>query len=496
MPSYKHTIRGNGDTILAEEWNRIGQKLESINLKYDEEAGRINSDLQVAGRFSSDKDLLVKGTSALAGDLAVGGALTVRGVSTFNSAIKIPSSKLGVGTSDPKGMVEIRQDVPGNIGASLSISNYGAGSGAAASIDFRTYDTNTGLSSSRIMAVDNGNYSNDLLFQTKDSGANTNSLINRLTIKSNGESEFSGPLTVRQKIVAGNSDIYFTNTEHSYTGIGNTQGYAAIENSRDINSLMILGRQTDGGKIIKAYDHLEVAGRLKVNDSLEVNNSITAKNSLTVNGFLGIGTANPKGSVEVRKDMSNQLGATMNISNYGGGGGAAAAIDFRTYDTGTSAASGRIVAVDNGNYSNDFLFQTKDSGSNNNKLNNRLIIRNNGDTEITGQLTVSSNLNLNGSLRVKNNPPTVFRRYLNLGDCINFRTEYSAQDYSAGIIGFRALGGDINENGAGDTIFIFMNIGSDGFWYIVADLRTHNKNENWYVDVLFIHNSLSIRSGY
>ena len=39
-----------------------------------------------------------------------------------------------------------------------------------------------------------------------------------------------------------NSDVYFTNTSHNRTGIGNAAGNAAIENAADYNTLMILGR--------------------------------------------------------------------------------------------------------------------------------------------------------------------------------------------------------------------------------------------------------------
>ena len=40
-----------------------------------------------------------------------------------------------------------------------------------------------------------------------------------------------GKLDVRGAIRAGNSDIYFTRTDHNHTGIGNTAGFAAIENA-------------------------------------------------------------------------------------------------------------------------------------------------------------------------------------------------------------------------------------------------------------------------
>lgn len=73
-------------------------------------------------------------------------------------------------------------------------------------------------------------------------------------------------LDVKGGIYAGNSDIYFTSTEHNYTGLGNTTGYAAIENAKDHNTLMILGRTTSGGlgRSVSVWDTLIVNGNLRV----------------------------------------------------------------------------------------------------------------------------------------------------------------------------------------------------------------------------------------
>ena len=47
MDQYKHKIRKNGDTILSEEWNKIGQKIEGINTEFDEEALKVNKSLEI-----------------------------------------------------------------------------------------------------------------------------------------------------------------------------------------------------------------------------------------------------------------------------------------------------------------------------------------------------------------------------------------------------------------------------------------------------------------
>jgi hypothetical protein len=66
----------------------------------------------------------------------------------------------------------------------------------------------------------------------------------------------------RGRIDAANSDIYFTKTNHNHSGIGNTSGYAAIENASNYAALMILGRTggEGGGRNVEIWDRLQVNG--------------------------------------------------------------------------------------------------------------------------------------------------------------------------------------------------------------------------------------------
>jgi hypothetical protein len=78
-------------------------------------------------------------------------------------------------------------------------------------------------------------------------------------------------LDVRGAIAAGNSDIYFTHTNHKHTGIGNSAGYAAIENSVDYGTLIILGRAgTSVGRRVDVWDYLQVNGRIRATDGIRV----------------------------------------------------------------------------------------------------------------------------------------------------------------------------------------------------------------------------------
>jgi hypothetical protein len=93
----------------------------------------------------------------------------------------------------------------------------------------------------------------------------------------------NGNLWTAGALYAGNSDMYFTRTDHDHSGIGNTTGYAAIENASNYGALMILGRQTAQGRIVKLYDYLEVNGTLQLNGGMKMTGGALVQH-------IGIGT--------------------------------------------------------------------------------------------------------------------------------------------------------------------------------------------------------------
>ncbi len=119
-----------------------------------------------------------------------------------------------------------------------------------------------------------------------------------LRVRNNGT--FDKDLTVRDRIFAANSDIYFTEVNHNYSGYGGTTGYAAIENAKNYGALMILGRTTDKGRIVKLWDYLQVIGNLDVTGASNVN-----------------GTVNAKGGVRVDTNLKAHLNVDGSFYRYG-----------------------------------------------------------------------------------------------------------------------------------------------------------------------------------
>ncbi len=87
--------------------------------------------------------------------------------------------------------------------------------------------------------------------------------------------------------------------------------------------------------------------------------------------------------------------------------------------------------------------------------------------------------------------PLFLKTYTNRGDNVDYDTGYSTSSYVCGIVGYEALDGDINENGSGTILRMYM-YPSLGRWRIRADFRTHHDDENWgRIDVLCARTSVA-----
>jgi hypothetical protein len=183
---------------------------------------------------------------------------------------------VGIGTPTPGAKLTVQQG-PTAAGATANgkglFVSAGMGSGAEADggIEFRHDNLTQGIGFGFNTIYATGSNSNqDLTIQSRGKGSvflNPNQ--GNVGIGTNTP---DAKLDVAGAIRAGNSDIYFTKTDHTHTGIGNAAGFAAIENASNpnFNCLMILGRST-GSPIVRRvqlWDFLQVNGDLVVTGRL------------------------------------------------------------------------------------------------------------------------------------------------------------------------------------------------------------------------------------
>ena len=217
----------------------------------------------------------------------------------------LPNGNVGIGTQTPAAKLQV---TGGAIMPATGNSNQ-AGiqfpSGVTSDEAFIRYFTIVGETAKLQIGI--GNDADDSIGLVQ-AGAERLTVINgRVGI---GTTTPEGTLDVRGDIRAGSSDIYFTKTDHNHTGIGNTAGFAAIENSASHDGLMILGRAgTTRGRSVKLWDYLEVNG------------------SLNVTGNVGIQTLTPMRALHVE-------GTEIHSGGFGGG------LSFGNRETGSFVESG------------------------------------------------------------------------------------------------------------------------------------------------------------
>lgn len=159
-----------------------------------------------------------------------------------------------------------------------------------------------------------------------------------------GREDGSTNVVMRGPVQAAHSDVYFTKTDHIHTGIGNTQGFAAIENAQNHDALMILGRQTTSGRIVKLWDRLEVRGDFRATGTGDIDGSLTV--GTTTSPLLQVGRPNPPGAGTVRigdwllrtnGNILEIVHAPPRIPGFGGGFGPADKIVARFDANGPAA---------------------------------------------------------------------------------------------------------------------------------------------------------------
>ena len=246
--------------------------------------------LTVAEVLKAQKGAIISGAildaqagASITGDLTVKGKATINDLLTANKGLTVNGGALTVlngnalnaqgGATISGGALTVAEVLKAQKGAIISGAILDAQAGASITGDLTVkgkatindlLTANKGLTvNGGALTVLNGNALN------AQGGA---TIIGSVGI---GTVSPGGKLDVLGDIRAGNSDIYFTKTDHKHTGIGNTDGYAAIENAEDFGALMILGRAgTPEGRKVRLWDYLQVDGDLQVEKNLVVKGTL------------------------------------------------------------------------------------------------------------------------------------------------------------------------------------------------------------------------------
>ena len=125
------------------------------------------------------------------------------------------SGNVGIGTPNPNSKLEVNGNLavtgngsltvsasaPGALGPVIALTNTSGGVNAAAAIDFYTFDPGQGVGpdhltspSSRIEAIDDGNFANDIVFLSNRPGAPNNPLVEQMRITSAGNVTVPGDI--------------------------------------------------------------------------------------------------------------------------------------------------------------------------------------------------------------------------------------------------------------------------------------------------------------
>ena len=106
-----------------------------------------------------------------------------------------------VGYGAPSSVLAVNASAAGSLGPIITLTNTAGGQNAACALDFYTFDPGEGAGpdhytspSSRIQALDDGNFANDIVFLSNTPGAPNNRLVERMRITSAGNVNVPGDI--------------------------------------------------------------------------------------------------------------------------------------------------------------------------------------------------------------------------------------------------------------------------------------------------------------
>jgi hypothetical protein len=166
--------------------------------------------------------------ASLLGGLAPG-ALAALAVSN-NFTVEQSFTKIGIGTTTPRSMLELSATAKGALGPVLTLTNTAGSSGAESGLDFNTFQpstTGTYNPMVRIVAQDADRWSDNLLFQSNIPGAQNNGLQTNMIILSTGQIGINTTAPGAQLEVDANSNLS-TDAIYGYGATTSTGGSTGV----------------------------------------------------------------------------------------------------------------------------------------------------------------------------------------------------------------------------------------------------------------------------
>ncbi|MDZ8104391.1 MAG: hypothetical protein RM338_02020 [Nostoc sp. DedQUE12a] len=217
-------------------------------------------------------------------------------------------------------------------------------------------------------------------------------------------------------------------------------------------------------------------------------------------GNVGIGTSDP-GGYKLSVEGNQQIKGTLTITNslsVAASAGSTANIDLSGHVQLKEYSTQNIAFFqardDSSNRDIGLRIRTQKKGDSKPSIVDAVSINPDGNMGI-GTTIPDAKLDVDGSLKAGSLKLTTklisVKKYSSLGDNINYKTDYSTSKWICSIAGFYSGPGDINEGTVADIIQIYTYPNSDGWWYIRADVLTHNKSENWTIWLMAINKDIA-----
>ena len=285
----------------------------------------------------------------------------------------------------------------------------------------------------------------------------------------------------------------------------------------DGNQLKVEGNTAIAGNLSVSNGNVGIgttdpgANQLKV----EGNTAIAGNLSIT-NGNVGIGTTDP-GANQLKVEGNTAIAGNLSVNGNStkiGGNFASTTLRIEATDSTNKPATTAAIELHGYARRGKGLFLSdmdqpgkwfigkgygydgigvgynKTSEKTEYKENAKFFINTNGNVGI-GKTNPQATLDVNGDIRVSKKP-IEFKKFSNIGDNTNYRTNYRTSEWICGVVGFISGAGDIHESITANIIRVHTQPGSDGWWYIQADFLTQNQGgENWTVWVIAIKKDIS-----